>query len=95
MWSTAVGHYLYLEDNAQVALRARLSGQYKGYDTGKGGVTYDDTAYNTTFLGPELTALVTHRWQGILGYDLPLNVNNSETQITPSYRIRAALTYRF
>jgi len=95
MWSTAVGHYLYLEDNAQVALRARLSGQYKGYDTGKGGVRYDDTAYNTTFLGPELTGLVTHRWQGILGYDLPINVNNSETQITPSYRIRAALTYRF
>lgn len=94
-WSTALGRYLYLEDNAQVALRARLSGQYKGYDTGKGGVRYDDTAFNGTFLGPEVTALVAHRWQAILGYDLPLNVNNSDLQITPSYRIRAALTYRF
>lgn len=95
MWSTAVGRYLYLEDNAQVALRARLSGQYKGYDTGSGGVRYDDTAYNTTFLGPEVTALVTHRWQGILGYDMPITVQNSDLQITPTYRIRAAVTYRF
>lgn len=94
-WSTAVGRYLYLEDNAQVALRARLSGQYKGYDTGQGGVRYDDTAFNGTFLGPELTALVTHRWQGILGYDMPISVQNSDLQITPTYRIRAAITYRF
>jgi hypothetical protein len=94
-WATAVGHYLYLEDDAQVALRARLSGQYKGYDTGKGGERYDDTAFNGTFLGPEVTALAAHRWQAVLGYDLPINVHNSDTQITPSYRIRAALTYRF
>lgn len=94
-WGTAVGHYLYLEDDAQVALRARLSGQYKGYDTGKGGVRYDDTAFNGTFLGPELTAVVAQKWQAILGYDLPITVHNSDTQITPSYRIRAALTYRF
>lgn len=95
IWSTAVGRYLYLEDNAQVALRARLSGQYKGYDTGAGGVRYDDTAYNSTFLGPELTALVAQRWQGILGYDMPIAVQNSDLQITPTYRIRAAVTYRF
>ncbi len=94
-WATAVGHYLYLEDDAQVALRARLSGQYKGYDTGEGGARFDDTAFNGTFLGPEVTAVVTRSWQAILGYDLPINVNNSDTQITPTYRIRAALTYRF
>lgn len=95
IWSTAIGRYLYLEDNAQVALRARLSGQYKGYDTGAGGVRYDDTAFNGTFLGPEVTALVTHRWQGVLGYDMPISVHNSDLQITPTYRIRAAITYRF
>jgi hypothetical protein len=94
-WATAVGHYLYLEDDAQVSLRARLSGQYKGYDTGSGGVRYDDTAFNGTFIGPELTALATNRWFGVLGYDLPIEVHNSDTQITPSWRIRAALTYRF
>jgi hypothetical protein len=94
-WATAVGHYLYLEDDAQVALRARLSGQYKGYDTGSGGVRYDDTAFNGTFIGPELTALATNKWLGVLGYDLPIEVHNSDTQITPTWRIRAALTYRF
>jgi hypothetical protein len=95
VWSTAVGHYLYLDDHAQVALRARLSGQYKGNDTGKGGVEYSDTAMNGKFIGPELTALVAHQWQGVLGWDIPIDVNNSDLQITPSYRIRAALTYRF
>ncbi len=95
IWSTAVGRYLYLEDNAQIALRARLSGQYKDMDTGKGGVEYTDTAYNTTFLGPEITALVAQQWQGVFGLDLPINVKNSDLQITPSYRIRAALSYRF
>lgn len=95
VWSTAVGHYLYLDDDAQIALRARLSGQYKGNDTGKGGVEYPDTAMNGKFIGPELTALVAHQWQGVLGWDIPIDVNNSDLQITPSYRIRAALTYRF
>ena len=95
VWSTAVGHYLYLTDDSQVALRARLSGQYKGYDTGKGGIEYTDTAFNGKFIGPELTALVAHQWQGVLGWDIPIDVNNSDLQITPSYRIRAALTYRF
>jgi hypothetical protein len=94
-WSASAGRYLYLQDNAQVAFRARLSGQYKGYDTGKGGVEYTDTAFNDVFLGPEVTALVTHHWQGVVGYDLPIEVQNSDLQITPSYRIRAALTYRF
>lgn len=95
IWSTAVGRYLYLEDNAQIALRARLSGQYKDMDTGKGGVEYTDTAYNTTFLGPEISTLVAQQWQGVFGLDLPINVKNSDLQITPSYRIRAALSYRF
>ena len=54
-----------------------------------------DTAFNGTFIGPELTALSNHTWLGVLGWDMPLNVNNSDLQITPSWRIRAALTYRF
>jgi hypothetical protein len=58
-------------------------------------VRYDDTAFNGTFLGPELTAVVAQKWQAILGYELPIAVHNSDTQITPSYRIRAALTCRF
>ena len=95
VWSAAAGRYLLSSDDAQVSLRARLSGQYKGKDTGAGGVEYEDTAFNGTFIGPELTALSNHTWLGVLGWDMPLNVNNSDLQITPSWRIRAALTYRF
>lgn len=95
VWGVAVGHYLYLDDDSQIALRARLSGQYKDMDTGKGGVEFTDTAFNGKFLGPELTAMVNHQLQGLLALDLPLDVNNSDLQITPGYRLRAALTYRF
>jgi hypothetical protein len=95
VWSASTGRYLHVSDDAQVSLRARLSGQYKGKDTGKGGVQYEDTAMNTTFIGPELTALSNHSWLGVLGWDVPLNTNNSDLQITPSWRVRAALTYRF
>ncbi len=95
VWSTSVGRYLLLTDDSQVSLRARLSGQYKGKDTGQGGVDYPDTAFNGKFIGPELTALFNHAWLGVLGWDVPIDVNNSDLQITPSWRLRAALTYRF
>lgn len=95
VWSTSVGRYLWVTDDSQVSLRARLSGQYKGKDTGKGGVEYPDTAFNGKFIGPELTALFNQAWLGVLGWDVPLDVGNSDLQITPSWRIRAALTYRF
>jgi len=95
VWATALGRYLYLTDDSQVSLRARLSGQYKGKDTGKGGYVYEDTAMNTTFIGPEVTALLHHSWLGVLGWDVPVNTNNSDLQMAPSWRIRATLTYRF
>lgn len=95
VWATALGRFLYLTDDSQVSFRARLSGQYKGFDTGKGGLRYEDTAANTTFLGPELAALLNHTWLGVLGWDVPLNTNNSDLQMAPSWRLRAALTYRF
>jgi len=95
VWGVAVGRYLYLDDDSQIALRARLSGQYKDMDTGKGGAEFSDTAFNGKFLGPEITAMVNHRLQGLMALDIPVDVNNSDLQITPGYRLRAALTYRF
>jgi hypothetical protein len=95
IWSTALGGFLYLEDSAQVAARVRFSGQYKGYDTGKGGVEFTDTAVNSKFIGPELSGTIGQTWQGVLGLDIPVDVNNSDLQLTATYRWRAALTYRF
>lgn len=95
IWSSAVGHYLYLDDDSQVALRARLSGQYKEKDKGKGGVEYNDTAANSVFVGPELTAIINQRLQAVVGWDIPLDVNNSDLQITTTNRVRGGLTYRF
>jgi len=95
IWSTSLGSFIYVRDSAQVAARVRLSGQYKEKDTGSGGVYYDDTAANTKFIGPELNGTLGHRWQGVLGLDIPIDVKNSDLQITATYRWRAAMTYRF
>jgi hypothetical protein len=95
IWSTAVGGFIYLEDSAQVAARVRLSGQYKNNDTGKGGVEFTDTAVNSKFIGPELSGTIGQTWQAVLGLDLPVDVNNSDLQLTATYRWRAAVTYRF
>ena len=95
IWSTALGGFLYLEDSAQLAARVRFSGQYKGTDTGKDGVEFNDTAVNAKFIGPELSGTIGQTWQGVLGLDLPVDVNNSDLQLTATYRWRAALTYRF
>lgn len=95
IWSTALGGFLYLEDSAQIAARVRFSGQYKGNDTGKGGVEFGDTAVNSKFIGPEVSGTIGQTWQGVVGLDLPVDVNNSDLQLTATYRWRAAVTYRF
>lgn len=95
IWSSAMGAFVYLEDENQVAARVRLSGQYKLYDTGRGGVEFSDTAARSNFIGPELSGNLGQAFQAILGLDIPMDVNNSDLQITGTYRWRAAVTYRF
>lgn len=95
IWSSALGAFVYLEDENQVAARVRLSGQYKMYDTGQGGIEFSDTAARSNFIGPELSGNVGQAFQAVLGLDIPMDVNNSDLQITATYRWRAAVTYRF
>ena len=95
IWSTAVGGFLYLDDSLQIASRARLSGQYKNNDRGAGGVEHDGSAFNGVFLGPEVSISSSKRIQAVVALDLPVNTHNSGLQITPSYRWRGAITYRF
>lgn len=95
IWSTSVGRFVYLEDETQVTVRARLSGQWKGFDTGRGGVDYTDTAQNDMFLGPEVNATMASQWQAVLGLDIPVDIKNSDLQVVPTSRLRAALTYKF
>ncbi len=95
IWTTSVGRFVYLEDETQVSLRARLSGQWKEFDVGSGGVEYPDTAQNYVFLGPEVNATTAYRFQLVLGLDIPVEMKNSDLQAVPTSRFRAAITYKF
>ena len=90
LWYGGPGAYLHLEDEAQVALRATLSGEYKRDDRGQ-----DDTAINSFFMGPELLITGWSCLSGNVGFDIPVDIKNSGVQAIPTYRIRAGLTYRF
>lgn len=90
VWSAGPGAYLVLNDATQMALRASLSGEYKRNDRGQ-----DDTAVNSLFLGPELSATIESRLAANAAVDFPLEIQNSSVQAVPGYRIRAGLTYRF
>jgi hypothetical protein len=95
LWGSSLGTYLLLEDEAQVSLRARLSGEYKRRDHSAPDVLAGDTGLNSLFLGPELTAVVGGSLLGVLAVDLPVNIENSGVQTLPGYRVRAAFNYRF
>lgn len=95
MWTTSLGAFVYLEDETQVTTRARLSGQWKEFDVGRGGVEYPDTAQNYLFLGPEVNATVASQLQMVLGLDIPVDMKNSDLQVVPTSRFRASLTYKF
>jgi hypothetical protein len=90
LWYGGPGAYLHLEDDAQVALRATLSGEFKRDDRGQ-----DDTAINSFFMGPELLITGLSCLSGNVGFDIPIDIKNSGVQAVPTYRIRAGLTYRF
>ena len=87
-------YYVALKHNYTIAVGANLSGEYKGKDTGKDGIA-GDTGIRSLFLGPQIIFTANDKLSGQLGYDIPLDINNTEFQAVPSYRLRAALTYRF
>jgi hypothetical protein len=95
LWSAGPGVYLDFEHGSAVGLCANLSGEYKGKDRGRDDERQDDTSINSLFLGPEITLTHANGLGAELALDLPLMIENSGLQAVPSYRIRAAVTYRF
>lgn len=95
MWDVGPAYYLFLQHESNVALRAALSGEHKGKDTGIGGEIQSDTGINAIFIGPEISFAVNDSWSGEIGSDFPIDIDNSGLQAVASYRLRGAVTYRF
>jgi len=93
-WTGGPGVYLALEDDYTLSLQAIVSGEYKGEDTIH-GVATDDTAETSVFLGPQFNFTWGSQFSADLGADLPVSMNASGNQIVPTWRIHAAVTWRF
>ena len=93
-WSGGPGVYLALQDDYTIALQGTVSGESKGKDT-FGGVPDNDSAETIIYAGPEISFTWSENFSAHIGVDLPVSYDNSGEQIMPTYRIHAALTWRF
>ena len=94
VWATGVGALVVLKDSFTMGIKANLSGEYKGKDN-LAGVAADDTGIRTIFAGPEFLFTFGPRLSADLGFDFPLDVNTTDVQIAPDYKIRAAVNWVF
>ena len=93
-WFGGPGVYLLLGHEHTLALQAVVSGESKGQDT-MNGMTMDDTAVTSVFLGPQISYTWSSRLSAMVGADLPVSIVSSGEQLVPTYRVRAAVTWRF
>ena len=94
LWFGGPGVYLSMGHQYTLALQLVVSGESKGEDT-INGVTTDDTAITSVYLGPQLNFTWSDRLSAQIAADLPVSITSSGQQIVPDYRVRAALTWRF
>ncbi len=90
----SLGYYLVMEARERLGVQINLTGETKGLDTVAGDKT-DDTANHNLFIGPEFDALFAGRLTALLGLDLPIFERNSEVQLVPTWRVRAAVGWTF
>jgi hypothetical protein len=93
-WSGGPGYYVALKDDYTLSLQAIVSGEYKPEDT-RHGVDMDDTAETSVFLGPQINFTWGSQLSAQVGADLPVSIKSSGEQIVPTFRIHAAVTWRF
>lgn len=93
-WSGGPGVYLALNHKYTLSLQAVCSGEAKGQDVAQGVQTLD-TAETLVYLGPEAHFTWGSRVSALVGVDVPLLINNSDEQLMPDWRVRAAVTVRF
>jgi hypothetical protein len=93
-WNGGPGVYLALKDDYTLSLQAIVSGEYKQEDTIH-GVATDDTAITSVFLGPQISFTWGSNLSANVGADLPMSIKSSGDQIVPTFRLHAAVTWRF
>jgi len=54
------------------------------------GMTMDDPAVTSVFLGPQIIYTRSSRLSALVGADLPVSIVSSGEQLVPTYMMRAA-----
>ena len=93
-WNGGPGVYLGLTDDYTLSCQAIVSGETKGEDTSH-GVPTTDTAETSVYLGPQVNFTWGTRWSASMGADLPVSIVSTGEQIVPTFRVHAAVTFRF
>jgi hypothetical protein len=93
-WNGGPGVFLALKDDYTLSVQAIVSGEYKKEDTVH-GVETDDTAATSVFLGPQINFTWGSELSAQIGAELPVSIKSSGDQVVPTFRIRAAMTWRF
>ena len=93
-WSAGPGVGLIVKDTHRVTMQFVCSGESKGKDKFR-GVKAGDTAVTTVFLGPKISLLWRDRFNADVELAVPILRDNTELQIVPDYRFRAAVGWRF
>ncbi len=92
-WSGGPGVYIKRNQNCSIALQAVIAGESKGLDTFRGEAV-TDSGLTSLYVGSRVLASLGSWTFDVIG-DLPVVMNNTQLQATPSYRIRAGVTYNF
>jgi hypothetical protein len=93
-WVGGPGVYLALKDDYTISTQVAVSGETKGADTVHGMRT-DDTSETSVYLGPDFNFTWGSNLSAQLGADIPVSIRSTGEQIVPTFRIHAAVTWRF
>lgn len=93
-WVGGPGYYFLLKDEFSLGLQAVVSGEYKPLDEFRGDKA-EDTGITAVYVGPYVTLTWGSHLNAQVGADLPVMMENTDFQIVPDYRVRAALTWHF
>lgn len=91
---TGLGHYLLMEDDYSLALAAMLSAEKKPEDS-VGAQTLNGTEYFDLYVGPSALVSLGTKLSGELGFDFKVNNQSQGAIITPDWRLKFDLAYKF
>ncbi len=92
-WTGGPGYYFVRTRSTILGLQFGVSGEHKDVDRFRGDKA-EDTGITSVALGPRLVAS-RGKFSGEVGVEIPVLIDNTDLQLVPDYRLRAAFSVRF